>query len=189
MQFSQTCPACHGEGVINPNPCRTCGGSGTLPKTDRINVKIPAGVDNGSKVRVAGMGGPGQKGGPPGDLYIVTRVRPHSYFERKGDNLYSDLPVTVREAVLGDKVEIPSVDGMVALTVPAGIQSGQQLKLRGKGVPHLGGGGAGDHYVTVKVVTPAGISERGRELLKEFDRSEPSNPRQNLLFRGFRKRG
>lgn len=189
MQFSQTCPVCHGEGVANTDPCRTCGGNGTTPRADRINVKIPPGVDNGSKVRVAGMGGPGHKGGPPGDLYIVTRMRPHTYFERKGDNLYSELPITVREAVLGDKVETPSVDGMVSLTIPSGIQTGQQLKLRGKGVPHLGGGGSGDHYVTVKVVTPGGISERSKELLKEFDRLNPSNPRQGVTFRGFRKRG
>lgn len=188
MHFSQPCPVCRGEGVTNPNPCRTCGGSGATPKTDRINVKIPAGVDNGSKVRVAGMGGPGQKGGPSGDLYIVTRVRPHPYFERKGDNLHSEVPLTFGEAALGSKVEIPTVDGMVSLTIPAGTQNGQQLKLRGKGVPHLGGGGAGDHYVTVKVMTPTGISERSKELLQEFDRSVTANPRVNITFRGFRKR-
>jgi molecular chaperone DnaJ len=187
MQFTQTCPTCRGEGVINPNPCRTCGGSGVLPKSERINVKIPPGVDNGSKVRVAGMGGPGTKGGPAGDLYIITRVRPHRYFERKGDNLYSEVPLTAREAALGDKIEIPTVDGMVALTIPPGIQTGQQLKLKGKGVPHLGGGGVGDHYVAVKVVTPTGLSERSKELLREFDRSHPSNPREGITFRGFRK--
>lgn len=188
MQFSQTCPTCRGEGTINTNPCRTCGGSGNVPKTDRINVKIPAGVDNGSRVRLSGMGGPGAKGGPAGDLYIVTRVRAHHYFERRGDNLYSEAGVTIKEAALGDKIEIPTVDGTVSLTLPSGVQTGQQLKLRGKGVPHLGGGGAGDHYVTIKVVTPTGLSERGRELLKELDRTHPSNPREGISFRGFRKR-
>jgi molecular chaperone DnaJ len=188
MQVTQTCPTCHGEGVINPNPCRSCGGSGVIPKSERINVKIPPGVDNGSKVRVAGMGGPGIRGGPPGDLYIITRVRPHHYFERKGDNLYSEIPLTVREAALGDKIEIPTVDGMVALTIPPGIQTGQQLKLKGKGVPHLGGGGVGDHYVAVRMVTPTGLSERSKELLREFDRSHLSNPRGNITFRGFSKR-
>ncbi len=187
MQFSQTCPTCRGEGTINPNPCRTCGGSGTIPKTDRINVKIPAGVDNGSKVRVSGMGGPGIHGGPPGDLYIITKVRPHFYFERKGDNLYSEARVTVKEAALGDKIEIPSVDGMVRVSLPAGVQTGQQIRLKGKGVPHLGGG-RGDHYVTIKVVTPTGLSERGNELLRELDRLQPSSPRQDVAFRGFRKR-
>jgi molecular chaperone DnaJ len=188
MQFSQTCPTCRGAGTINPNPCRTCNGRGVVPKSDRINVKIPPGVDNGSKVRVAGMGEPGERGGPPGDVYIVTKVRSHPYFERKGDNLYSEAGVTLKEAALGEKIEIPTVDGMVSLTVPTGTQTGQQLKLKGKGVPHLGGGGTGDHYVTIKVVTPTGLSERGKELLRELDRQHPSNPRQDITFRGFRKR-
>ncbi|MGE5809426.1 MAG: DnaJ C-terminal domain-containing protein, partial [Nitrospirota bacterium] len=188
MQMSQTCPTCHGEGTINPNPCRICNGRGVVPQSERINVKIPPGVDNGSKVRVSGMGGPGEKGGTPGDVFIVTKVRSHPYFERKGDNLYSEAPVTVKEAALGEKIEIPTVDGMVALSVPAGVQTGQQLKLRGKGVPHLGGGGVGDHYVTIRVVTPTGLSERGKELLRELDRLHPFNPRRDITFRGFRKR-
>jgi len=188
LSFAQTCPTCHGTGKINPNPCKACGGSGVIPRSERINVKIPPGVDNGSKVRVAGMGEPGERGGPPGDVYIITKVRPHFYFERKGDNLYSDVNVTAREAALGDKIEIPTVDGMVALTIPPGTQSGQQFKLKGKGVPHLGGGGVGDHYVTIKVVTPTGLSERGKELLRELDRLHPSNPRTGTTFRGFRKR-
>jgi DnaJ-class molecular chaperone len=145
-------------------------------------------VDNGSKVRVAGMGEPGERGGPPGDVYIVTKVRSHPYFERKGDNLYSEAGVTLKEAALGEKIEIPTVDGMVSLTVPTGTQTGQQLKLKGKGVPHLGGGGTGDHYVTIKVVTPTALSERGKELLRELDKTQPSNPRQDITFRGFRKR-
>ena len=157
MQIAQPCPTCRGEGTINPNPCRSCSGSGIVPKTERINVKIPPGVDNGSKIRVSGMGGPANSGGPSGDLYIITKVRPHQYFERKGDNLYAEAYVTVKEAALGDKVEIPTVDGMVTLTLPPGVQSGQQLKLKGKGVPHFGGGGVGDHYVTIKVVTPTGL--------------------------------
>lgn len=188
MKFSQTCPTCQGEGVINPNPCGTCSGRGTIPTSDRINVKIPAGVDNGSKVRVAGMGGPGMHGGPSGDLYIITKVRPHYYFERKGDNLYSEARATVKEAALGEKIEIPTKDGVVSMTLPAGVQSGTQLKLRGKGVPHLGGGGVGDHYVTIKVVTPTELPERGRELLRELDRLQPANPRADVTFRGFRKR-
>ncbi len=188
LHFSQTCPTCHGEGTINPNPCRNCSGRGVVPKSERINVKIPPGVDNGSKVRMAGLGGPGEKGGPPGDVYIVTKVTPHPYFERKGDNLYSEASVTVKEAALGEKIEIPTVDGIVALTLPEGVQTGQQLKLKGKGVPHLGGGGVGDHYVTIKVVTPTGLSERGKEILRDLDRLNPSSPRSNITFRGFRKR-
>jgi len=188
MQFSQTCPSCRGEGTINPNPCRNCGGSGLTPKSEKINVKIPAGVDNGSKVRMAGMGSPGVNGGPPGDVYIITRVRPHHYFERKGDNLYSEAKVTVKEAALGEKIEIPTVDGLVMLSMPPGIQTGQQLKLKGKGVPHFGGAGVGDHYVTVHVVTPTNMTEKGKELLRELERMHPENPRQDITFRGFRKR-
>jgi molecular chaperone DnaJ len=188
MQFSQSCPTCRGEGSINPNPCRNCGGSGMTPKTEKINVKIPAGVDNGSKVRMAGMGAPGVNGGPPGDVYIITRVRPHHYFERKGDNLYSEAKVTVKEAALGEKIEIPTVDGVVMLSMPPGVQNGQQLKLKGKGVPHFGGAGVGDHYVTIHVVTPTNITEKGKELLRELDMMHPENPRQDITFRGFRKR-
>ena len=188
MQMAQTCPTCRGEGTINPNPCRSCNGRGVVTKSERLNVKIPPGVDNGSKVRMAGLGSPGEKGGPPGDVYIVTKVRPHPYYERKGDNLYSEAAVTVKEAALGEKIEIASVDGLVSLSLPEGVQTGQQLKLRGKGVPHLGGGGVGDHYVTIKVVTPTGLSERGKELLREIDRLYPSNPRAGITFRGFRKR-
>ena len=188
MQFAQPCTTCHGEGTINTNPCLSCNGRGIIAKSERMNVKIPPGVDNGSKVRMAGLGGPGEKGGPPGDIYIVTKVRPHAYFERRGDNLYSDANITVKEAGLGEKIEIPTVDGMVSLSLPEGVQTGQQLKLRGKGVPHFGGGGVGDHYVTIKVITPTGLSERGKELLREMDRINPVNPRRDIAFRGFRKR-
>jgi molecular chaperone DnaJ len=187
MQFTQTCPTCHGEGTMNTNPCRSCGGRGVTPRSERINVKIPPGVDNGSKVRVAGMGGPGGQGGPSGDVYIITRIRPHHYFERKGDNLYSEAKVTVKEAALGEKIEVPSKDGMVAVSLPPGVQSGQQLKLKGKGVPHLGGGGTGDHYITVQVVTPTDLSERGKQLLRELDAMHPANPRTDVSFRGFRR--
>jgi molecular chaperone DnaJ len=143
MQFAQPCPTCRGEGTINPNPCRTCGGNGVVQKTERINVKIPPGVDNGSKVRVAGMGGPGERNGPAGDVYIVTKVRPHGYFERRGDNLYSEAKVTMKEAAFGDKIEIPTVDGTVWLTLPQGVQTGQQLKLKGKGCASLWWRGSG----------------------------------------------
>ncbi len=188
MKIAQPCPTCHGTGRVNPNPCNNCRGSGIVEKSERLNVKIPPGVDNGSKVRMAGLGGPGERGGPAGDVYIITKVRPHPYFERKGDNLYSEAEVTVKEAALGEKIEIATVDGMVSLSLPEGVQSGQQLKLRGKGVPHLGGGGVGDHYVTIKVVTPTGLSEQGKDLLRELDRLSPANPRRGVTFRGFSKR-
>ncbi len=188
MQTVQPCPTCHGTGTVNPNPCSNCRGRGVVEKSERINVKIPPGVDNGSKVRMSGLGGRGERGGPPGDVYIITKVRPHTYFERKGDNLYSEAVVTVKEAALGEKIDIPTVDGMVSLSLPEGVQTGQQLKLRSKGVPHFGGGGVGDHYVSIKVLTPTGLPERGKELLRELDRLIPSNPRSGITFRGFSKR-
>lgn len=188
MQTAQPCPRCHGTGTINPNPCKTCNGRGVVRKSERINVKIPPGVDNGSKIRISGMGGPGEKGGQAGDIYITTRVRPHFYFERKGDNLYSEAKVTLKEASLGEKIEIPTVDGMVSLKLPEGVQTGQQLKLKGKGVPHLGGGGVGDHYVTIRVVTPTGLNERSKEIIRELDKVHPAEPRRDITFRGFRKK-
>lgn len=188
LHIPQVCPTCQGEGSIIASPCPACGGRGRNHRSERINVKIPAGVDNGSKVRMPGMGAPGPQGGPAGDVYIITRVRPHHYFERKGDNLYSEAKVTIKEAALGEKIEIPTVDGMVSMTLPAGVQSGQQLKLKGKGVPHFGGGGVGDHYVTIQVATPGNLSDRGKDLLRELERLHPAEPRKDITFRGFRKR-
>ncbi len=187
FRFSQTCPRCGGRGKINLNPCRTCGGNGAVLKDETIAVKIPKGVDTGSKVRVAGKGGAGINGGPPGDLYIITRVAPHHFFERKGDNLYSEMPITFAEAALGAKIEAPTVDGIVALTIPSGTQNGQQFRLKGKGIPHLMGGGSGDHYVTVKTTVPKHISEKAKELIKDLDKIVHENPRAGITFKGFRK--
>ncbi len=188
IRFSQTCPQCSGRGKINLNPCRTCAGKGNVLKDETIAVKIPRGVDTGSKVRVAGKGEAGINGGPPGDLYIITRVRPHHFFERRGDNLYSDIPISFAEAALGAKIEVPTVDGVVALTIPTGTQNGQQFRLKGKGVPHLTGGGAGDHYVTVKISVPKHIDEKARQLIKDLGKISKENPRADITFKGFRKR-
>ncbi len=188
IRFSQTCPQCGGRGRININPCRTCDGKGNVLKDETIAVKIPKGVDTGSKVRVAGKGGAGISGGPSGDLYIITRVRPHHFFERKGDNLYSEIPISYAEAALGAKIEVPTVDGIVALTIPSGTQNGQQFRLKGKGVPHLTGGGSGDHYVTVKIAVPRHIDDKARQLIKDLDKISKENPRADIAFKGFRKR-
>jgi len=134
-------------------------------------------VDNGSRVRLQGKGGPGRNSGPPGDLYIVTKVHPHAYFERKGDNIYLDVPVTVTEAALGAKVRVPTVDGHATVTVPKGVAGGKKLRLRGKGVPHLRGGGRGDQYVTIQIVVPPNLDERSEELLKEFEGRNRYDPR------------
>ncbi|MGA2193123.1 MAG: molecular chaperone DnaJ [Nitrospirota bacterium] len=186
--MTQQCPRCKGAGKIS-DPCRNCGGRGHISKTEQLSVKIPPGVDNGSKVRLAGMGGPGVAGGPPGDLYIITRVRPHTFFERRGDNLYCEIPITISEAALGAKIDVPTKDGIVTMTIPAGTQCAQEFRLRGKGVPHLGGTGAGDQYVRVKIAVPVSLPEQAKQLLKDLDRLVPQDPRAGISFRGFRRRG
>jgi len=171
------CPRCHGNGKISRDPCHACLGQGTVLGTERIGVKIPAGVDTGSRIRLAGKGEPGRNGGPPGDLYIVTRVRSHPLLERKGDNLHVEVPITITEAALGARIEVPTVDGMTSMRVPPETSSGQVFRLRGKGVPHLKGGGQGDEFVAVKVVAPRNLDARSQELLREFARLNPMDPR------------
>jgi DnaJ-class molecular chaperone len=140
-------------------------------------VKIPPGVDNGSRIRLHGMGEAGQNGGAPGDLYIVTRVRPHPVLERKGDNLYIEVPITITEAALGARIEVPTIDGATTMRIPPETSSGLVFRLRGKGVPHLKGGGQGDQFVMVKIVAPRNLDTRSQELLREFARLNPGNPR------------
>ncbi|MBI5166441.1 MAG: molecular chaperone DnaJ [candidate division NC10 bacterium] len=181
FRMAQTCPRCHGTGRVNLSPCGRCGGKGTVLKTERIAVKIPPGVDNGSKVRLQGMGEPGKNGGPPGDLYIITRVRPHPLLERKGDNLYCEVPITIGEAALGAKIEVPTVDGLTSMRIPPETSSGQVFRLKGKGVPHLKGGGRGDQFVKVKIVVPRDLDIRSQELLREFERLNPEEPRRSLV--------
>ncbi len=171
------CPRCRGTGKISRDPCGVCRGQGSVFGTERIGVKIPAGVDTGSRIRLAGKGEPGRNGGPPGDLFIVTRVRPHPVLERKGDNLHVEVPITITEAALGARIEVPTVEGQTSMRVPPETSSGQVFRLRGKGVPHLKGGGQGDEFVTVKIVAPRNLDARSQELLREFARLNPSDPR------------
>jgi DnaJ-class molecular chaperone len=152
--------------------------NGSLRRTtERIQVKIPPGVETGSRVRLAGKGDPSPNGGPPGDLYITTKVRPHLFYERKGDNLYLELPVTLGEALLGTRVEIHTYEGTAKVTIPPGTQNGQKFRLAGKGAPRLKGGGKGDLYVTVKVLLPDRLDEESKELIREFERRNPMRPR------------
>jgi DnaJ-class molecular chaperone len=152
---------------------------GRPPET--ITARIPAGVDNGSKVRIAGKGYPGVNGGPPGDLYLVTNVGSHPFFTRKGDNVYCTVPITVPEAALGAKIEVPTVGGKAQLRIPPGTQSGQKFRLREKGFPVLRSPGQrGDQYVEVKIVLPSVISEETKELLRQYERLNPENPRKSL---------
>jgi curved DNA-binding protein len=147
---------------------------------ERLAVTIPAGVNTGSKVRLKGKGGAGASGGPPGDLYIITKIKPHPYFARKDDDIYVDVPVTITEAVLGAQVTIPTVDGPTRLTIPESTQGGQKLRLRGKGVPHLKGAGRGDMYAVIKIAVPKKITDSGKKLLRDFDGQNPFDPRAEL---------
>ncbi|MCS7080647.1 MAG: DnaJ domain-containing protein [Chloracidobacterium sp.] len=148
---------------------------------ETITARIPAGVDNGSKVRIAGKGYPGVNGGPPGDLYLITNVGSHPFFTRKGDNIYCTVPITVPEAALGAKIEVPTVGGKAQLRIPPGTQSGQKFRLREKGFPVLRSPGTrGDQYVEVKIVLPSVISEETKELLRQYERLNPENPRKSL---------
>jgi DnaJ-class molecular chaperone len=173
----EPCPTCHGRGVVNGRPCHACHGAGLVERTKTLTVKIPRGVADGAKIRLAGKGGPGQHGGQPGDLYLVPHIQPHPRFERKGDDLYTEVAVTYPEAALGAEVEAPTMEGLVTVRVPAGTSSGQMLRLRGKGMPHLRGEGTGDLYVKARVTVPKDLSPRERELIEELARLRRDNPR------------
>jgi molecular chaperone DnaJ len=179
MRFNVTCPQCGGTGKQR-RPCPTCGGSGSVRAPETFEVRIPPGVDTGSRVRVPGKGNAGAGGGPPGDLYIVTEVETHPIFERKGDNIYVKVPVTVAEAALGAKVEVPTLLGPSTIKIPPGTQSGQQLRLRGKGAPSLRGDARGDEFVEVQVMVPRVADERTKEILREMAHLNPEDPRQEL---------
>lgn len=179
LRFDQSCSDCQGTGKRRP-PCATCGGRGAAPKSESVKVRIPAGVDTGSRVRVAGKGHAGMRGGPPGDLFIVTNVAPHRIFTRKGDNIHCTIPVTLPEAALGAKIEVPTVTGKAQLRIPPGTQSGQVFRLRERGAPSLRSATRGDQYVEVKIVLPKIIDEDSKELLRQFARRNADNPRREF---------
>lgn len=180
MRFNVTCPRCSGTGKLR-TPCRRCGGEGRVPTTETIDVRIPAGVHTGSRVRVPGHGNAGTLGAPPGDLYILLEVQPHPFFERRGDDLYTVVPITVTEAALGSKIEVPTIDGRSQVRIPPGTNSGRRLRLREKGVPSARTGKRGDQYVEIQVVVPEPTDERVRNLLRELDKIAPVDPRKNLF--------
>ncbi len=180
LPFGRSCPRCSGSGRAYARPCARCGTSGQVDETDRLNVKVPAGVDEGSKIRLAGKGQPGRNGGPAGDLYIQVHLRPHPLLERKGQDLYLDVPVTVGEATLGASVTVPTPDGEVSLKVPPGSQSGQKLRLRGRGVKDSKGGAAGDFYARLLVHVPTPDGDGTRKIVEEIDRLYAESPRRGL---------
>jgi molecular chaperone DnaJ len=180
MRFNVACPRCGGSGKL-AKACPTCHGEGRVQRTETIDVRIPAGVDTGSRVRVPGRGNVPVPGAAPGDLYILTRVAPHSFFERRGDDIYTNVPVTVGEAALGAKVEVPTIDGRALLRIPPGTPSGQKFRLREKGVVSVRGGNRGDQYVTVQIVPPSSVDERARQLLKELSQFDEKDPRKEIF--------
>ena len=180
----RTCPTCSGLGQIIKNPCKTCGGQGRVEKNRALNVNIPAGVETGTRIRLAGEGEAGMRGGPPGDLYIFVEVAPHDLFERDGVNLYCRVPVAMSKAALGGAIEVPTIDGgRGRVQIPAGSQSGRQMRLRGKGMPPLRSGSPGDMFIELAVETPVNLTSRQKELLREFEEmSEDNNPESNSFF-------
>jgi molecular chaperone DnaJ len=178
FQMSQTCPQCRGSGRIVETPCPACGGSGSQRRTRSLQVKIPAGVQDGARIRLAGRGEPAPAGGAHGDLYVRVRVRPHRFFGRKGNDLTLDLPVTFAEAALGADVEVPTLNGTVRMKVPAGTPNGKTFRLKGKGAPKRGG--LGDLLVTTRVEVPQRLSKGEKELLKQLQEQEQESPRRGL---------
>ena len=170
FSFSTTtsCPKCHGTGKIIHQPCKTCGGAGSVRRQKKLAVTIPAGIDNGQAVSLRGQGGAGRNGGPAGDLLIGVTVKPHPIFRREGTSVYMDQPVSFVQAALGAELEIPTLDGKVKWTLPEGTQPGTTFRLNGKGIPGLGGRGRGNQYVTVKVQVPTNLNKEQKEALRAF---------------------
>jgi molecular chaperone DnaJ len=171
FSVQQTCPHCRGSGKIIPEPCTTCHGQGRVKKQKTLEVKIPAGIDDGMRIRSAGNGEPGINGGPPGDLYIEIRLRKHDIFERDGDDLHCVVPISFTRAALGGEIEVPTLQGKAAIDIPEGTQAGKQFRLRGKGVKGVRSSYPGDLYCHVAVETPVKLTEHQRKLLNELDES------------------
>ena len=181
--IAKTCGQCNGQGTIIKDPCRTCCGTGVIQKTQSLNIKIPPGVDAGSRLKLRGEGEPGRNGGPPGDLYIVIDVREHPLFTRHEDDVVCEIPISFPQAALGTEIDAPTLEGKVKLKIPSGTQSGAVMRLKGRGAPKLRGSGRGDQLIRIMVETPRKLTTRQRELLEEFARS--SGEEVNPMSKGF----
>jgi molecular chaperone DnaJ len=184
FSIAKTCGHCNGQGTIIANPCATCGGTGTERSMHTLSLKIPAGVDTGSRLKLRGEGEAGAAGGPPGDLYVVIQVEDHPLFVRDGTDVVCDVPIGMAQAALGTEVDVPTLDGTAKVKVPPGTQSGQAFRLKGRGIPDLNGYGRGDQVVRILVETPRKLTARQRELLEEFSRlaGEEVHPLSKSFF-------
>ena len=188
FSLQQTCPRCRGQGRIITDPCRSCGGSGRVEKSKTLSVKVPAGVDNGDRIRLTGEGEAGLRGGPSGDLYVQVEVKDHPIFVRDGRHLYCEVPISFPDAALGGQMEVPTLDGRVNLKIPKETQTGKVFRLRGKGVTQVRGGGVGDLLCKVQIETPVELTQQQKELLEKFKESlgenEKHSPKERSWFSG-----
>lgn len=180
VQSQGECANCRGLGNVKNQVCNRCGGSGLAPTSQTVKVKLPEGVSDGQTVRLAGKGGAGNRGAPPGDLLIHVTVRPHPFYERRGDDIHIELPITLAEAVRGGEIEVPTIHGPVRARIPAGTQSGQTFRISGKGVKHSRGTGHGDHYYRVMIHVPGQLSDAAKKKLDEIENAYGENPRAKL---------
>jgi molecular chaperone DnaJ len=183
--IERTCPTCHGRGEMIQDPCPTCVGSGRVSKEKTLSVNIPAGVEDGTRIRLAGEGEAGLRGGSTGDLYIFLSIKPHSFFQRDGSDIFCKVPISMVTAALGGQVDVPTVDGaMTRVKVPEGTESGKQFRLKGKGMPVLRSKVTGDMYIQVEVETPKNLTRKQRELLEEFEKAShnETNPESHGFF-------
>ncbi len=181
----RTCPTCNGIGQTIKDPCTSCHGQGRVEKEKQLSVNIPAGVETGTRIRLAGEGEAGMRGGPTGDLYIFIEVNDHKLFERDGVNLFCQVPVSIASAALGGEIEVPTIDGgRSRVKIPEGSQSGRQMRLRAKGMPALRGAGSGDMFIELAVETPVNLTARQKEILREFDDIQAeNNPKSSSFFK------
>ena len=180
--MATTCPQCRGAGKIIESPCVDCRGNGRVPKKSPVEIQVPAGIEDGMRIRISGAGDEGAPGGPRGDLYVVVREREHKVFQRGGPDLITEIPCSFTQLALGDKVEIPTLYGRVEMSIPAGTQTGKVFRLRGQGLPHLEGRGRGDQLVRVFVETPRKLTDRQKELLREFGEIEAEQSGSKTFF-------
>ncbi|MCO1600852.1 molecular chaperone DnaJ [Desulfosporosinus nitroreducens] len=189
IQTARTCPACNGEGRTVSSPCSTCHGQGKVRKVKTIKISVPEGSEDGLNLRLSGDGEAGAKGGPPGDLYIILQVKPHKFFERDGNDVYCEIPITFVQAALGAEIDVPTLDGVVKMKVPEGTQTATIFRLKAHGVPRRRGTGRGDQHVRVVLTTPTKLNEKQKKLLREFGEvtSEQQQMGKKSLFEKFKE--